>query len=260
MRVASVGHLVFAAVIIVLGIVGLVKGDFAPVWDPVPKGVPARGLLAYLCAFIFLASGIALLLQRTAAPASCLLLTSLLVWLLVFRVPVVLRSPTVVVSWEGCGETVVIVAAAWVLYARFAADWDRRLGFATGDRGLRIARTLYGLALVAFGLAHFAYLKETAALVPAWLPAHTAWVKFTGATYVAAGLAVVTGVYARLGASLAALQMGVFTLLVWVPIVATGSTDASQWSETLVSLALSAGGWVVADSYRGKRWLATGAR
>src|SRR5882672_5980121 len=186
-RIASPGHAAFAAVMIWLGVMGLFKGDFVQVWLPVPKWVPAREALAYLCAFISLASGIGLLLQRTAAVAARVTFASLLVWLLVMRLPnLFYETPLVLVAWA-FGSTGVMVAAAWVLYVWFAEG-----------KGLRIARALYGLSLVPFGLAHFMYLDATTVLIPGWLPWHVGWAYFTGAAFIVAGLAVTVGVFGRL--------------------------------------------------------------
>ena len=258
MRVASA--VAFAIVMIGFGILGLIKGDFTVLWEPVAKEIPAREALAYLCAVVCLASGIGLLWRRTAALAAGLLLALLVLSLLLLRIPGLFRLTLVEGTWS-CGKTMVMVAGAWVLFVLFATDWDRRrLGFLTGDKGLRIARVLYALGLIPFGLAHFLYPKETAVLVPGWLPWHMAWAYFTGGTFIAASLAILVGVYARLAAALSALQMGLFGLMVWVPIVATTSLTPFQWGEVVITIALTAAGWVVADSYRDTPWLALGNR
>jgi uncharacterized membrane protein len=129
----------------------------------------------------------------------------------------------------------VLVAAALVLVANAT--------------GVRIARALFGLCMIPFGLAHFAFVEQTASLVPHWIPAHVAFAYVTGAAFLAAGVSVISGVLARWAASLVALQIGLFTLLVWVPIVVRGGANAFQWSEFALSSALTAASWVVADSY-----------
>ena len=253
MRIAAVGHAFFAATLIGVGLLGLINGDFTAIWDPVPKGMPAREGLVYLCALISLACGLGLLWRRTATLAARVLLAYLLIWLLLLRLPTVLLSFEIGSWWSAC-KTAVLVAGAWVLCVWFATDWDKqRLSFATGDTGLRGARVIYGLALIPFGIAHFLYLDATAALVPSWLPSPAAWAYFTGGAYIAAGLAVVIGVRARLAVTMSALQTGLISLLVWVPRVVAGNLNAFQWGEVVVSVALTAAAWVVVDSYRAVR-------
>ena len=256
MRNASSGHSVFSITMIGLGIVGLLYSNFVPVWNPVPASIPGRGIFVYLGPLISLASAIGLLVPRLAAIATRLLLTTLLLWLLLFRLPnFLLTSP-----FEACWSVfplAVMLAATWVLYVWFAADWDRQhLSFVSGNNGLRIAHALYSFSLIFFGSAHFIDMKDTLSLIPNWLPGHAFWAYFTGGAFIAAGVAVLAGRCARLAAVLSAFQIGLFLLLVWLPIVAAGSKVPFQWSETILNAALLAAAWMVADSYQNTPWLA----
>ena len=258
MRISSWGHALFAGTLIALGVMGFVQGAFTTTWTGVPKAFPAHATLVYLSALISLACGVGLLWERTALVASRVLLAYLLLWLVLFRVSHIFFAPKSVDTWWGLGDTSVMIAAAWVLYAWFAGDQsENRLGFAYGDRGVRIARAFYGLALIPFGIAHFTNLNDTAPLVPGWLPWHVGLAYFTGAAFIAASLAVLTGAFARLAATLSVWQLGLFTVLVWGPVVARGATPP-QWTEFVTSWVLTAAAWVVADSYRATPWLALG--
>ncbi|HEV8434661.1 MAG TPA: hypothetical protein VGR95_14710 [Thermoanaerobaculia bacterium] len=166
--------------------------------------------------------------------AAGLLLGYDLLFLLLIRAPDVFLRPSIGTAWAVC-KIAVMAAAAWVLY---------------GGSGVRIARVFYGASMILFGVSHFLYLENTAPLVPRWLPWHVAWAYFTGATFIAAGIAIIIGVLAGLAAALSTLQMGLFTLLVWVPIITAGGPKPSDWAEFVESIVLTACGWAVAESYR----------
>lgn len=249
MRLVSAGHAIFAVTMIGLGIWSLAHGFLSPVWDPVPRSFPTY-LAVYFSAIVSLVSGVGLLFTKSAAPAARLLLVVFLFWLVLFRLPRMATTPGVDSAFASC-EMLVMLAAAWILYQWFSTAWDRqRLASLSRPVALRLARGLSGVSLVFFGVAHFLYLKFTASMVPAWLPWHLLLAILTGLAFIAAGLAILTNIQARLAAVLATAQIGLFFLLVWVPVIAAGSRGPFQWSETILSFALMAGTWVVSDSYR----------
>lgn len=123
---------------------------------------------------------------------------------------------------------------------------------------MRIAEVLLGASCVAFGLSHFAYADFTAGMIPHWLPARTGLAYFTGACHIAAGLALVTTVLARLAATLEALMLGAFVVLVHVPsfVSAPEWAPSRQMQGTELGLALLIAGCagVVATSLRNRPW------
>ena len=256
-RPGAASHAVFAATMIGLGVLGLIKRDFAATWGPVPDDAPGRTALIYLCALVSLLCGTGLLVRRYAAASARVLLAFYVLWLLAVRIPYFLFVSSAVDGWHSLSQSLVMTAAAWILFVGVATDRQRRrLGLLAGRGGVRVARTLYGLALIPFGIAHFLFLEATTPLVPDWLPWHVAWAYITGATFIAAGVAIVAGVWARLAAMLSVVQMGLFVPLVWIPRAAAGTLSAFQWGEFAATVALAAAGWVVADSWRGVPWLA----
>ena len=255
MKIIGPGHLLFALSLIGVGLWGLASGHFNGLWPGVPKSFPQREVLAYVCGAAAVAGGLGLLLRRTGALAAGLLTVIWLVWDLAFRGPAVVHAPLDAGIWDGFGITAMLAITAWALFAELAqGQAPPSLSFAVGDSGLRIVRILYGLVLIDFGIAHFGYLTFTASLVPAYLPDHVAWAEGTGLAYMAAGLAVLSGVLVRLAATLAIVQIAGFTVLVWAPILAGGKATFGDWSEGVVSLVLTAAAWVLADTYRGAPW------
>ena len=248
----ALARILFALGMISLGLLALVYGDHGVAWYAIPAWVPWRPAVTYASGIILVGGGAGLLFTRTARLSLYILLPYLVIWLLL-RVPTLAAAPLIEVNWQNAGELAVLVAGAWVLFATLPESSERpKLPFATGENGLRIARILFALSLVAFGLSHFVYLRQTAGLVPTWLPFRTGWAYLTGAGHSPPASASCSPFYPRLAATMEAAMLAVFTFVVWVPAILATPTSLDQWTEFLISWAITAGAWVVAESIAAK--------
>jgi len=254
------GHVAFATVMIGLGVIGLIYGDFALVWQRIPvENLPGRHFFAYVCAALELATGIGLLARRTVRLSSRILFVYLLLWVVLLKLPAVVLVPQMEATWLGFGEIAVILAGGWILFATHAGEWEsNHLKFAVGTNGVRNGRPLFALSLPMIGLSHFVYSAQTADYIPAWLPYHLAWTYLTGAGSIAASIGMLFAIYPRLATVLEAAMLGIITLLVWAPGIVATPTNRLQLTAFLMSSAIACGAWVVADSYRGVPWFAVG--
>ena len=231
-----------------LGILALIYGDFALVWQPVAAWVPGRTALAYGSGLIMLLGGAGLLFRATSAWSVRVLFPYLIVWVLL-KVPALFVAPKVEAVWLGVGELTVLLAGGWVLFARLSGLSDGSMWkFAVGDRGVRAARILFAVSLFPIGLAHLVYEKETAALVPAWLHYQIGWAYLTVVGQIACGIGVLFSIYPRVAAAVEAGMISLFALLVWGPAVIAAPKSRFPWTAFLISWAIAAGAWVVASN------------
>jgi uncharacterized membrane protein len=242
----------FAVGMIGLGILALVYGDFALVWQPVGTWVPGRTGLAYGSGLLMLLGGFGLLFRATAAWSARILFPYLILWLLL-KVPALVVAPNMEAVWLGFGELAVLLAGGWVLFARLANVREgSALTFATGENGIRVARILFAVSLIPIGLSHLVYVKQTADLVPAWLPFRTGWAYLTGLGQMACGIGVLFSIYPRVAATVEAGMLSLFTLLVWGPAILAAPSTRLPWTAFFISWAITAGAWLVANNIASK--------
>jgi hypothetical protein len=238
------GSRIFGLGIAALGLACLVFGDLDP-GQTVPKNFPARTALAYCAGALMFASGHALEWRRTAAWGSAILTSYYTAFvLLLMNGRLLIKGYAVYGTYENIAMQLAIAACGLIIYAMTA---QIRIGLAT--RLKQFGRTAFGICSMIWRGAHFVYMDMTAPLVPKWLPpGQVFWGYLTGVCFIAAGLAVVTGIQARLAALLLTVMIRAFGLLANSPMLVSTPSSKFNWTESLLNLALTGAAWVVTDS------------
>jgi uncharacterized membrane protein len=252
MRAIGLAHFLFAAGLAGLGILSLFSGDFALAWQPVPAWVPWREGLARASGILLLAGGAGMLVKRTAGTAALAMTIYMLSWVVLLQAPRAAQAPLNVGSWMGFAENTWLTCGGWILFAALAGPGSR-LGVKLAG-AIPVARFAFALSCIELGLSHFVYAEVTASMVPAWLPDRLGFAYITGAGHISAGVGILFAVFPRLAATLEAIMIGIFVLLVHIPGVVAEPNSRLKWTMLFVATALAGSAWAIARSLRDAAW------
>lgn len=248
---ALAGRWMYGLAITAFGILCMGYMNFINSLQPVPESIPGHGLLAVLLGLALALAGMSIVSGVRAVHAGFFVAVLFLAGIVVLHIPSAFTNPALLRSpwWIRTFESLALAGAALILAGLAAGDgreaWVRR------------GRVMFGISLPVFGVLHFVYAGNVASLIPAWYPWPLFLAYLTGFGHFAAGVAIVSGVVARLAAILAGFMYATWAITLHVPRVLApppGSMgERAELTSLVVCVAFSGAAWIVAGSLAGPR-------
>ena len=255
-----VGVYLYAFAAAAAGVMDFIWGDFDSSHQPIQAfgdHIPGVTILAYITAVWMIAGGVAVLWRRSALVGAAALASIYFVFA-VFWLPrfytaphyLGFHIPVEIGVFAGFGSQLIAVAAGALVCASLAAEG------AAWPRTILIARWIFGICSIAFGLGHLTYIQQNTVYVPKWMPlGGEFWTIFTGICFILAGLAILSGIQDVLAARLLALMFFVFNLVALPPFIIANPHHHAAWGGNAYNLAAVASAWILADALATRRAL-----
>ena len=243
MKAALYGRMVFGAAAVLFGVIALMWHD-ADTWQNLSTiwSLPFGAILGACLMAAQISGGIGMQHQRTAHLAAIVLGAVYLCFSLAC-IPAVIAASNIYDRYGGSFfQFFSMLCGAIALYAATEAIAAKALVFG------RLARFGLGVCAIYFMLMQALLLRDTASLVPKWIPPNQMfWAILTTIAFALAAIAILINRRARLATRLTTLMLGLFGVLVWIPRLIAHPEAHGNWSEFALTLLITGAAWMVAD-------------
>lgn len=243
MKTALYGRIVFGSAAVLFGIIALMWRD-ADTWQNLQHiwSLSFGALIGGCLMAALIAGGIGIQYPRTARLASVVLCVVYLCFSLAC-IPDIIAAANIYERYGGSFFLFFsLLCGAIALYAATEVNAARAVLFG------RLARLGLGVCAISFMLGQILLLRETAHLVPRWIPPNQMfWAIFTTVAFGLAAIAILLNRQARLAMRLMTLMLALFGVMVWVPLLVAHPKAHFNWSECVLTFLVTGAGAVVAD-------------
>ncbi len=256
---SSVGIYLYALGSFAAGVFDLIWRDLDTAHQPIQAwgdNIPGVTIFACITGVWMIAGSLAVLSPRASraggAALAAIYFIFTIFWLPRFyTAPHYLgQRPAVYIGvFAGTATELITFAAGLLIFASSAP------GDLARTRMLHIARWIFGVCSISFGLGHLLFTKDDTIYVPAWMPfGQKFWVIFTGICFILAGLAILSAILDVLAARLLGLMLLVFNLTILPTFILAHPKNHPAWGGYAYNLAAAASAWILAESISsGKR-------
>jgi len=243
MKTSLYGRIVFGGSAVLFGVIALMWHD-ADTWQNLQhiRGLPFGTIIGGCLMTAQIAGGIGMQYPRTARLASVVLCVVYLCFSLAC-VPDIIAASNIYDRYGGSFFLFFsLLCGAIALYAATEANAVRAVMFG------RLSRLGLGVCAISFTLGQALLLRETAQLVPKWIPPNQIfWAILTTVAFGIAAVAILINRQARLATHLMTLMVALFGVLVWIPLLIAHPKAHFDWSECALTFLVTGAAWMVAD-------------
>jgi hypothetical protein len=243
MKSALYGRIVFGASAVLFGIIALIWHD-TDTWQTLRHiwSLPFGTIIGGCLMSAQIAGGIGMQYPRTAHLASVILGVVYSCFSLAC-IPDTIAASNVYERYGGSFFLFFsLLCGAIALYAATEANAGRAVTFG------RLARLGLGVCAISFTLGQILLPRDTASLVPKWIPPNQMfWAILTTIAFALAAIAILINRQARLATRLMTLMLGLFGVLVWFPRLIAHPEAHFNWSEFALTCLITGASWTVAE-------------
>jgi hypothetical protein len=243
MKTAWCGRVVFGTAAVLFGVIALMWYD-ADTWQNLQHiwSLPFGAIIGGCLMTAQIAGGIGIQHPRTARLASVVLCALYLCFSLTCIPDIIAASN----SYERYGGSFFVFfslfCGAIALYASTEANAARAVVLG------RLVRLGLGVCAISFTLGQILLPRETAQLVPKWIPpSQMFWAILTTVAFGLAAIAILINRQARRAMRLMTLMLALFGVIVWVPRLIADPKAHFNWSECVLTFLVTGAAWLVAD-------------
>ncbi|HET9406607.1 MAG TPA: hypothetical protein VFO39_05180 [Candidatus Sulfotelmatobacter sp.] len=243
MKTALYARMVFGAAAVLFGVIALLWHD-ADTWQNLQHvwSLPFGTIVGGVLMSAQIAGAIAMQFPRTWRLASVVLCVVYLCFSLAC-IPDIVAASNIYERYGGSFFVFFsLLCGAIALYAMAATNAARAVLFG------RLARLGLGVCAISFTLGQALLLRETAQLVPTWIPPNQMfWAILTTVAFGLAAVAILINLQARLAMCLMTLMLALFGVIVWIPHVIAQPKAHFNWSECVLTFLVTGAAWMVAE-------------